>query len=457
MECKSCGAFVQDDGIFCSICGSRVDGMKNCPNCDKLINENSIYCTYCGNRVDGKVICPKCGEIIEDKFCAKCGTAKEPNKSQNTKKSVVNGKEQSSTFKKINRFLAPGMLLGAMLALFICSFFVGTSMTALGVSEKYTAFHYFGDAYDGLKWWNELFTYEEAMAGLKLTTIMSTVFVGANLLISFSMLLVGTIKYLLSIKKNQTAKIGTFASISFASFLTVAIYLLACSTGGINGLDVELLSIKMSAGSLCGIIIGGILILAGIVLNKFNVSNSNVLGLIKDVCFTALLLVCAFLVFGFVSGNVLEISGIEEDVSIKCSSPTWFSLIFLSLEEELIDPEFSLRSQLTSLSMVNYIFFVIMLICLAVVIASLLKSQLNEKSSNALTVSMFSAITVVAITCLVLLISSGNVAEEMEILSGDPESILATTGAPIICLVFAVIGLVVSIVQAVLGVKKSKA
>lgn len=457
MECKSCGAFVQDDGIFCSMCGTRVDGMKNCPNCDKLINENSIYCTYCGNRVDGKVICPKCGEIIEDKFCAKCGTEKDSIKSLNKAKSKSNEKRVSVGFKKLNQFLAPGTLLGALLVLFICSFFVGTSISALGVTEKSTTFYFFGDVYDGIESLSQAFVYEEALIGTKLTTIIATVFVAVNLLISFSMLLVSTIKYVCAIKKNKTAKIGTFVSISFVSFLTVAIYLLSYSTGGINGLSVELISIKMSAGSLCGIIIGSILILAGIVLNKFNVSNLNVLGLIKDVCFTCALLVCAFLVFGFVSGNVLEISGIEEDLSIKCSSPTWFSLIFFSLEGEATGKQLDLRNKLTALSMVNYIIFVVMLICLAILVALLIKSQLNEKSSNALTVSMFSVITAFAITCLVLLLSSGNVAEEMEILSGDPETVLATTGAPIVCLVFAVIGLVGSIVQTVLGTKKSKA
>lgn len=39
MNCFRCGESVPDDAIFCSKCGSRVDGKKNCVRCGKSIDE----------------------------------------------------------------------------------------------------------------------------------------------------------------------------------------------------------------------------------------------------------------------------------------------------------------------------------------------------------------------------------------------------------------------------------
>ena len=54
MNCLRCGESVPDDAIFCSKCGSRVDGKKNCVRCGKSIDEGNVYCNYCGARQDGQ-------------------------------------------------------------------------------------------------------------------------------------------------------------------------------------------------------------------------------------------------------------------------------------------------------------------------------------------------------------------------------------------------------------------
>ena len=48
MKCTNCSAMIPDDGVFCHVCGTRVDGKKICPNCEKLITEEAVFCTYCG-------------------------------------------------------------------------------------------------------------------------------------------------------------------------------------------------------------------------------------------------------------------------------------------------------------------------------------------------------------------------------------------------------------------------
>ena len=51
MKCTKCSAIIPDDGVFCHVCGTRVDGKKVCPNCEKLIPCESIFCSYCGTKL----------------------------------------------------------------------------------------------------------------------------------------------------------------------------------------------------------------------------------------------------------------------------------------------------------------------------------------------------------------------------------------------------------------------
>lgn len=52
MECKKCGATIDDNAIYCGNCGTRVDGKKVCKRCGKENEEYSKYCVYCGKALD---------------------------------------------------------------------------------------------------------------------------------------------------------------------------------------------------------------------------------------------------------------------------------------------------------------------------------------------------------------------------------------------------------------------
>ena len=56
MICKKCSATIIDGGIYCPICGARVDGNKVCLKCEKLIQENSVFCSFCGTRQTEDVV-----------------------------------------------------------------------------------------------------------------------------------------------------------------------------------------------------------------------------------------------------------------------------------------------------------------------------------------------------------------------------------------------------------------
>lgn len=48
--------------------------MKKCVFCGSQLEEDSIYCSYCGKKIEYPT-CPRCGTILEDEslFCSKCG------------------------------------------------------------------------------------------------------------------------------------------------------------------------------------------------------------------------------------------------------------------------------------------------------------------------------------------------------------------------------------------------
>lgn len=73
-DCLKCGAENVDEYVFCSKCGSRLDGNEECGNCKNLVAEGTVFCPFCGKRMDGKIKCNSCGEFIsKGVFCPVCG------------------------------------------------------------------------------------------------------------------------------------------------------------------------------------------------------------------------------------------------------------------------------------------------------------------------------------------------------------------------------------------------
>ena len=139
MNCPKCGEFVPDDAIFCSKCGSRVDGKKNCVRCGKSIDEGNVYCNYCGARQDGKTVCPKCGTAYEGIFCPKCGEKHEEVKAAPKQEAVKAVDPQLSAEKTANRealkdkimfIIQASLLFGAIICMAVFSFFIGYSAEA---------------------------------------------------------------------------------------------------------------------------------------------------------------------------------------------------------------------------------------------------------------------------------------------------------------------------------------
>lgn len=48
-KCIYCGAQVEEDSIFCSYCGKKIE-FRSCPHCGTELEEDSVFCSKCGMR-----------------------------------------------------------------------------------------------------------------------------------------------------------------------------------------------------------------------------------------------------------------------------------------------------------------------------------------------------------------------------------------------------------------------
>lgn len=53
MLCKECGAEIEENAKFCSVCGAKVVQKKKCKKCGAELDDDSLFCMECGTRVNG--------------------------------------------------------------------------------------------------------------------------------------------------------------------------------------------------------------------------------------------------------------------------------------------------------------------------------------------------------------------------------------------------------------------
>ena len=388
MECKKCGTQICDDGVFCSKCGARADGKMECKNCAKLISDDSTYCTYCGTRVDGKKVCSKCGTVFDGEFCSNCGT-------QVASKKSAKAKIGTGVFAKVEKWVSPSLLLGAMIITFICSFFVGAYMELSGVREEGVGFYFFGECFEEIKLLLNSLSGQLTDKNLNALNgafsapyVIAAIFVGLNILISAMTLVTGIIEYVKSSKRGVRACITKHASISFAFFVITATYVLAMTGASLDVAGVELMKYGMTVGSLLGIILPSVLIFGALVMTQIDKGKSIISSQSLKKMIPLLCMIVIIPIFISVSPNFLGMkntivqSGIKVETSMNLSAITCMALSGTAIiglgKVDKLTP--SLVDAFYINSILGLIIFIIMLVASGILLYFVLNAALDTKT-----------------------------------------------------------------------------
>lgn len=258
MICPKCSAELKDGVVFCCKCGARVDGKKSCPNCYKLINEADVFCEHCGARVDGKTICSECGAVLEGDFCSMCGASSETTqKKTKTKDTPIKKEKNGNGFKRVAEVLVPSLLLGAILTLFICSFFVGIKEKYNGVITNSNAIKVIDSLFKGFS--------GQTLSGI-IPILLTLIAVLGNLIVCLVLLIISIIKFIKAQINKESVNLSGYFAFAFASFI-----LASFSCVFMFGLSIEqgtaTAELIMSSGAIVGMVIASILGISAYVLN----------------------------------------------------------------------------------------------------------------------------------------------------------------------------------------------
>ncbi len=258
-----------------------------CKFCSNAMPDDSVFCPTCGKQIDGKNVCSKCGKIFDGEYCNACGTR------------LI--KKQSKTvyerFCAVEKILSPTTLLFMLFVLFICSLFIGVTVTeSVGgttSSVSMTTFWFFGDVYSNLSSTGKPYSANIIFA------IFCTIAMATNIVASFLSLITGAIKYGRSISKGQHFSLARNAGLSITTFFIATA--MACGMG-INGNEGSLqYATSLSGGTVLGILIiaisiGLVAVLRQISLRKNVLNYYNLCSLIMVAVVFSLIMGLSFTV-----------------------------------------------------------------------------------------------------------------------------------------------------------------
>lgn len=418
MECRFCGTSVPENGVFCPNCGKRADGKKACPSCKTLIDESAIYCAFCGTRTDGKNVCEKCGTVFEGKFCHVCGaeivTIEEQKgknyQTKNINNEYINNKTESklTTFGKVERILSPTFLLVSMVALFICSFFIGVVFQvsgdlgmAVGNYRNLDVFYFFSNVFKDISAVLEnentlvLTNFMDGGLSLYIPAMLCLITAVSNIIVTLIMLILASVKYGKAISNGKEANIFKYLKWPLILFIITTCSICAYNYTYLNAVSVSYSSSTtttiraglepvLTTGAIFGLILTGVLIFASIVLRiikngKQYLSVSSITsGICNLIGFVVIVIAIKLITSSFISINYANSGSYgKEEIVVVVSSSFLLSLMRTLLAQGTILEENA--GSFYTLSIISFVCFVVLLILLSIILTNVLRNLLENK------------------------------------------------------------------------------
>lgn len=290
MQCFNCGTENPQEATFCKKCGRKLDGTALCSACGKYTPADGEFCIHCGSNRNAPVwlmparfesSVPAAGgaeaapaATAAMRVCAPAATAQPaPRDQRQIKAKVKTDAPAAAAVGMANGIMGKIALIlsavGALIPL-IFVFLIGNSysMGVGGVSGGspmgYSIFHYFGDAYKSV-FDTQSVLGNAALMGAVIGTVCSVVAIGGTAA-AFAFTAVRAVKIF---KGKADGGLLAPAATTYAAYVGGAALVLVCMAqrAELAGVSTAMVA---NIGTVAGIVLGGIVILAACVLSAIS-------------------------------------------------------------------------------------------------------------------------------------------------------------------------------------------
>lgn len=359
MQCFNCGTENPQEATFCKKCGRKLDGTALCSACGKYTPADGEFCIHCGSNRNAPVwlmparfesSVPAAGgaeaapaATAAMRVCAPAATAQPaPRDQRQIKAKVKTDASAAAAVGMANGIMGKIALIlsavGALIPL-IFVFLIGNSysMGVGGVSGGspmgYSIFHYFGDAYKSV-FDTQSVLGNAALMGAVIGTVCSVVAIGGTAA-AFAFTAVRAVKIF---KGKANGGLLAPAATTYAAYVGGAALVLVCMAqrAELAGVSTAMVA---NGGTVAGIVLGGIVILAACVLSAISQGmGGNIKLFAVNAGSKCLYAAFAFAAIGLAGGCAAAVSVPDMDAGFTYGIATFLAQVAaLGSDAETVD------------------------------------------------------------------------------------------------------------------------